>query len=402
MKRIFAVIALVVLLGGTHVAHAHAQEVEPSIVTVFFNEACQDCGELVKETYPDLFGEYGYALELHDYINERTNRVLLTQRNESWGVPFELQSHIEAFVGDKLLIGGHVPEQVIRYLLENQDEYDKLLVYQDEMHGEATEYKVWDFFGEIKTYSIDEPITTYLQEQPTPASKKSNSGSGFWGLWAVITGSAFLDGLNPCAFAVLLFFIGFLFTMKKTRAKIWQMGLVYIGAIYLAYLLIGLGIAQAIVMAGAPHLMAKIGAYLVIALGVIQFLTVAFPSFPIRLRIPVNTKATLEKWVYKATIPASFVGGFLVGLCTFPCSGGIYVAIIGMLAAQSTAAQGTLWMLWYNLVFVLPLVILLVLASNRKSTEKLQKLEQAESVRVKLLIGGFMIVLGAIILVFFT
>ena len=86
---------------------------------------------------------------------------------------------MEAFVGDKLLIGGHVPEQVIRYLLENQDEYDKLLVYQDEMHGEATEYKVWDFFGEIKTYSIDEPITTYLQEQPTPASKKSNSGSGF-------------------------------------------------------------------------------------------------------------------------------------------------------------------------------------------------------------------------------
>ena len=55
--------------------------------------------------------------------------------------------------------------------------------------------------------------------------------------------------------------------MKKTRAKIWQMGLVYIRAIYLAYLLIGLGIAQAIVMAGAPHLMAKIGAYLVIALG---------------------------------------------------------------------------------------------------------------------------------------
>ena len=85
-----------------------------------------------------------------------------------------------------------------------------------------------------------------------------------------------------------------------------------------------------------------------------------------------------------------------------PVFGRIYVAIIGMLAAQSTAAQGTLWMLWYNLVFVLPLVILLVLASNRKSTEKLQKLEQAESVRVKLLIGGFMIVLGAIILVFFT
>lgn len=400
MKRIIAVITLALLFWGTHAAHAHGAEA--STVEVFFNEACRDCGELVKETYPDLFGEYGYALELHDYINERTNRQLLTERNESWGVPFELQSHIEAFVEDKLLIGGHLPEQVIRYLLENQDEYDKLLVYQDEMHGEASEYKVWDFSGEIKTYAIDEPITTYLQEQPTTVSAGDKTDRSFWGLWAVITSSAFLDGLNPCAFAVLLFFIGFLFTMKKTRANIWKMGLTYVGAIYLAYLLIGLGIAQAIVMSGAPHLMAKIGAYLVIALGVIQLLTIAFPSFPIRLRIPLNSKATLEKWMYKATLPASFVGGFLVGLCTFPCSGGIYVAIIGMLAAQSTAAQGTLWMLWYNLIFVMPLVVLLVLATNSKTTAGLQKLERAESMRVKVLIGGFMVVLGAIILVFFT
>ena len=148
--------------------------------------------------------------------------------------------------------------------------------------------------------------------------------------------------------------------------------------------------------------MAKIGAYLVIGLGVIQLLGIVFPAFPIRLRIPLDTKATLEKWMYKATLPASFIGGFLVGLCTFPCSGGIYVAIIGMLAAQSTATQGAFWMLWYNLIFVSPLFILLLLSSNRKATERLQHLEQAETTRIKLLIGAFMIALGAVILIFFT
>jgi cytochrome c biogenesis protein CcdA len=400
MKKLLTILALgIVLVSGAHVAHAQASK--PPTVTIFFNEACEDCGELVKETYPILYGEYGYELELRDYINERSNRALLTQENEKWGVPFELQSHIEAFVGDNLLIGGHVPKNIIRYLLEHPDEYNRLIVYQDNMHGEETEYRVWDFQGEIKTYQIDEPITTYLQESQT-SSSTIKADRGFWGFFAVITSSAFLDGLNPCAFAVLLFFISFLFTIKKTRTKIWKMGLVYIGAIYLAYLLIGLGIAQAIIISGAPHLMAKIGAYLVIGLGVIQLLGIAFPSFPIRLRIPLDTKATLEKWMYKATLPASFIGGFLVGLCTFPCSGGIYVAIIGMLTAQTAAVQGVFWMLWYNLIFVSPLFILLLLASNSKTTEKLQTWEQAESVQMKLLIGGFMIALGAVILIFFT
>ncbi|MFA4845217.1 MAG: cytochrome c biogenesis protein CcdA [Patescibacteria group bacterium] len=401
MKKILMTVVLgALLLSGTHAVHASAATQQTA--TVFFNEACEDCGEMVKEMYPALFGEYGYTLELRDYINERENRKMLTDYNERLGVPFELQSHIETFIDERLLIGGHVPEAVIRYLLENPNAYDKLLVVQDKMHGEETEYQVWDFKGEVKTYAIDEPITTYLAEADVAVETNAPQQKKFWGLFAVITTSAFFDGLNPCAFAVLLFFIGFLFTIKKTRAIIWKMGLVYIGAIYLAYLLIGLGIAQAIVISSAPHLMAKIGAYLVIGLGIIQLLGISFPAFPIRLRIPLNTKATLEKWMYKATLPTSFVGGFLVGLCTFPCSGGIYVAIIGMLSAQTTRASGTLWMLWYNLIFVAPLLILLLLASNNKTTEKLQRLEQAESVRMKFIIGGVMIALGAVILLFFT
>ena len=179
------------------------------------------------------------------------------------------------------------------------------------------------------------------------------------------------------------------------------MGLTYIFAIYLAYFLIGIGLANAIIISGAPHLMAYIGAYLVIALGVIQLLTIIFPRFPIRLAIPVNTKATLEKWIYKGTLPAAFIGGFIVGLCTFPCSGGIYVAIIGMLASTQTYTQGILWMTWYNLIFVSPLIILLIMTGNPYSTSKLQIWERKAAKKEKLLIGITMITLGLIILYFF-
>ncbi len=408
MKKLLTLTLLgILLIGGTHTAHAASNNVNPAKaneVVVFFNEACQDCGELVKEMYPTFFEEYDYKLVQRDYINERENRDILHDYNEKWGVPLELQSHIEAFVGDNLLIGGHVPEPIMRYLLENPEEYDKLLVYQDKMHGDGVDYKVWDFQGEVKTYPLDEPITTYLNWLKDHKGEEGlvASQNGFWGLFAVITTSAFIDGLNPCAFAVMLFFIAFLFAIKKTRAGVWKMGVVYILAIYLAYFLIGIGLARAFIITGSPHLMAYIGAYLVIGLGVIQLLGTLFPKFPIKLRIPVDTKPIIEKWLHKATLPASFIGGFVVGLCTFPCSGGIYVAIIGLLSSTKTYIEGVWWMIWYNFMFVSPLIILLFLAANRKAAEKLQKWERKESVSSKILIGATMIALGLIIIIFFT
>ncbi|MBI4714313.1 hypothetical protein HY771_03980 [Candidatus Uhrbacteria bacterium] len=388
-----------IALFGFHSAPIHAAEKN---VTIFFNEACQDCSELVKEMYPEFFAKYDATLTLKDYLNDRNNRKELNQMNEKWGVPFSLQSHIETFIDDRILIGGHVPMDVIAYLLDNPDSYNKILVYQDEMHGNAETYQAWNFIGEVKTYPIDEPITTYLAEQSSQRSSAPKNVQGFFPLFALISTSAFLDGLNPCAFAVLLFFIAFLFTMRKTRRTVWKMGTVYILAIYLAYLLIGVGLAQAFLLTGSPHLMARIGSYLVIALGILHLIGTLFPKFPIHLRIPLDTKATLEHWMYRATLPASFIGGFLVGLCTFPCSGGIYVAIIGMLANQTTATGGFFWMLWYNVMFVAPLIILLLIASNPRVTERMQLLERAESKYVKLIIGGFMVFLGALILIFFT
>ncbi len=412
MKKILLTLfAGILFIGGTHVAHGEFSGIDVGTVdkkaVVFFNEACEDCGELVKNFYPEFFAQYGYTIEMRDYVNERENRKILAEYNEKWGVPFELQSHIEAFVGDKLLIGGHVPVSIMKYAMENAGEYDKLLVYQDEMHGTPTFYKIWDFNGEIKTYGISESIATYLKQFKENGGVGSSGGifkrsRSFFGFLWLVTSSAFLDGLNPCAFAVLLFFIAFLFSIKSTKLKIWKMGLIYIFAIFLAYFLIGIGIAQAFTISGNPHLMAFIGSYLVIALGVIQILGVIFPKFPIRMRIPLDTKATLEKWMYKATVPAAFIGGFLVGLCTFPCSGGIYVAVIGLLSASKTYLNGLAWLIWYNLIFVLPLFVLLALAGNPKTVEKMQILERAESKLMKLIIGAFMIALGLIIILFFT
>ena len=213
--------------------------------------------------------------------------------------------------------------------------------------------------------------------------------------------SGFLDGLNPCAFAVLLLLVAFLFSIKRGKVDVLKMGAVYISAIYLAYLLIGFGILKAVLFSDAPHFMAKLGSWLVIILGLINIINHFAPKFPIKLGIPQMSKDTIQTWMRKATLPAAFGMGFLVGLCTFPCSGGIYVAIIGLLALKTTYWVGLGYMLLYNLMFVAPLIILLVFAANPYTLIKLAEWQKKHRKAEKLVMGLGMIALGIIIMVFF-
>lgn len=418
-RRVFLILAIFifVLLPVGHFSHVRADEKNLTAVS-YYNEACGDCAAFINGNLPKILEENGVREFIKkDYINNRDYRREMNEVMADLGVPFSMQSHIMTFVGDKYIIAGHVPENFIDYIFapENQEKFKRVIVYQDEMHGEAGNYKILaipefaeNFIGEIKTYPIDtspEEYFNYLEEnkdQLKLSSTVNNQFEKIGSLLPIVLVSGFLDGINPCAFAVLLFFIAFLFSIKKTRASIWKMGVAYIGSMYLAYLLIGFGLMKAILFSNAPHFMARLGSWLVIGLGIINLIGLVFPKFPIKLRIPHTSKETIQKWVYKSTVPAALVLGFLVGLCTFPCSGGIYVAIIGLLAAKATYWVGVNYLLLYNLMFVVPLIIVLLLTSNKKATEKITEWEQSESKNMKILSAAVMIILGAIILIWFT
>lgn len=387
----------------------NAQEVQPKYDTavIYYNEACSMCAMYITEELIPTLKEAGLKnIIKKDYVNEKQNRVELNELNKELNVPPNLQGHFVVFIDNKIVLGGHVPKHVVLDLLTKDLEFDTMLVLQDEMDG-AESYFAWGFKGEAKEYATNEPIEEYISwfNENKDSLEDPDLGDSAWGvrkILPVILISGFLDGINPCAFGVLLFFIAFLFTIKKTKAKIFKMGVVYIFAIYLAYMLIGLGLMQALLITGEMHLMAKIASWMIIILGLINIANYFFPKFPIKLKIPSFTKPALQSWMHKSTIPAAFILGFLVGLCTFPCSGGIYVAIIGLLAAKTTYIKGLIYMLVYNVMFVLPLIIILLSASNKVVVEKMSKWERSKSNTMHLLSGIVMIVLGVIILMFFV
>lgn len=386
-------------------AEVPSERPDSPAVTVYYNRACTHCLVYVKETVIPLLQRAGYAEPVYkDYINEPANRTELLERSDRLGVPPDLRSHMTIFVGDRIILEGHIPESVIADLLEApSDAFERIVVYQDRMSG-ATEYTVWAFRGEPQTYPLNTPIGEYLAYLKAHGENfpTTSVGDERRALLPLVLISAFLDGLNPCAFAVLLFFIAFLFTIRRTTAAIWAMGLIYVAAIYLAYFLIGLGLMQAILLAGEQHRMARIGSWLVILLGLINVKDYFFPQLPIHLRIPTIARGTIQDWLRRATYPAAAMGGFLVGLCTFPCSGGIYVAIIGLLTAQTTYWQGIGYLGLYNLMFILPLLLILAGVGNRRVLHRIRRVEQSGRRWVRLAMGLAMIGMGGVILIGFV
>ena len=234
------------------------------------------------------------------------------------------------------------------------------------------------------------------------------SGSGSEILWSLSNNgrallplvliAALIDSVNPCAFSVLLVTITFLFSIGRLRNNILKIGGVYILGIFVVYVLIGLGLLQALHLFNTPHFMAKVGAVLLIVLGGINLINELFPRFPIKLRIPVKTHDKMANLMDRASLPTAFILGGLVGLCEFPCSGGPYLLVIGLLNDSATYLKGVGYLGIYNLIFVLPLIIILLLSSNKIVVGKVKKW-QAEKKHLMRWVGGLLLLaLGVFIL----
>lgn len=214
--------------------------------------------------------------------------------------------------------------------------------------------------------------------------------------------TGFLDGIHPCAIAILIFFIAFLLMLQRSRKNILTLGFVYIFVIYLTYLAVGVGLLSGIMLFGQHHFFAKFGSWLLILLGLISVKDYFWPQLKLGFKFPTPSKQKIKEFLQKASLPTVVVAAFLVGLCSIPCSGGIYVAITALLASKTTFFTGFLYLLLYNLMFVMPLIILLVLAVNPYTLIKLGEWQQQTKSVQKLVMGIFMILLGALILIFFV
>lgn len=209
--------------------------------------------------------------------------------------------------------------------------------------------------------------------------------------------AALADSVNPCAISVLLITLGFLISLKKTPQEIIKIGGAYIAAIFVVYTMVGVGVLQVLDFFGVPSGMAKFGALLLFIFALLQLAEELIPNFPIKLAIPQFAKGTLAKYMQQASIPAAFVLGSFVALYEFPCTGGPYLFILSLLHDHATFWSGFAYLVFYNFVFVLPLIVILVSATNKNVLDKVSNWKKGNMKRFNIISATFLLLLSAAI-----
>jgi len=345
------------------------------------------------------FGEMDILPQVRTIDNEPGLRGDLAELYQRLGVPDDMRAMYTLVVSidEKFLFINHVPVRIITDFLANHAEkYGGIIIFRDEARDL---YRMMADGGNVTECKIENSIAECLPIPPHPFSS--------WSFLPLVMVSGLLDGINPCAFAVLLFLVTLLFAMGTTTGErpqqikrmVLLFGSTYILAVYLTYLTIGLTLRQAIAMVSLPHLVSKIGALIVIAAGIIKIKDRFWPGRGISLKLSPSQWETTRKWMRKATLPAIFITGTLVALFEFPCTGGIYFAILSMLATRTAFVEGLTYLLFYNVMFILPLMAILIFASKREIIEfSLRKWQQREEKNMKLIEGLIYTGLGAFLL----
>jgi cytochrome c biogenesis protein CcdA len=400
--ELYPLVGALMLISAAFSPARAAIEDQVDTVHIFFSAGCSDCWPYVEEVLLPSLRAAGVRAdsEIHDYTVP-AERSKLLKMADAIELPRSIADSLYAFVplGDRtLVIMGHVPSDIIRQALEYEDLPERLVLWQPEMHGQPKEFRLWAWAGDVQTFDIATPFADALQTSLQSAGPLPVGLANLEQLLPAVVVTGLLDSVNPCAFAVILLLLAFLFTIRQSRKRILQLGLIYIGMVFLVYFAIGLGILRAVRLSEDAHFVARAGSWILIALGAINLAEYFFPRFPIKLRMPVAAGVKTNEWLKQATVPATVGVGILVGLCTFPCSGGIYVSIITLLNAKTTLAWGIGYLALYNVLFVLPLLVILFAAGNRIVAKRWARWEREHSVRIRLWYGLAMIALGATML----
>lgn len=185
-----------------------------------------------------------------------------------------------------------------------------------------------------------------------------------------------LDGVNPCAFATLVFFVSYLVFIGRRRRDILSMAIAFVAAVFSSYFAIG---------AGAYHLLKALSCFPLIArvitvgfgiaaliLGMLSLYDffVAKKGAPARmiLQLPPTVKKRIHEKIKKGTrrrsiIYGSFLAGALVSFLEFGCTGQVYLPTISFMISRA-GHQATPYaaLFAYNIAFVMPLIAIALVA----------------------------------------
>ena len=348
---------------------------QPVTLAYFWKTGCQECNRaeydlrLLESRYPYL------KVTRFDVAEQAALNEWLGQRS---GVPEDKRLVAPAvFVGDDYLVDQQVTYAAMEQLVKK--------------YSGAGALPVWEGWDEGNSQTSEGILQRFRS-------------------FGVLTVAAagLIDGLNPCAFATIVFFISYLtFTGRKGKDILLVGGAFTLG-VFMTYMLVGFGLLKA---AQSLPFMATLGHWVYIGAGVLA-LVLAILSLSdflaarrgktdeMRLKLPTAWRKQINKIIregsqLRAFVAVAFATGFIISLIELACTGQVYLpTILFVMSVPEMRAQAISYLLLYNVLFILPLIAVFGLAYAGTSSQKMAAFVNKQTATVKLLTAVLFFVLA--------
>jgi cytochrome c biogenesis protein CcdA len=154
-------------------------------------------------------------------------------------------------------------------------------------------------------------------------------------------------------------------------------------AVLVTYFIIGIGLLSFLGWLGRDHLVARGASLLALVMALWMLKDVFLPGVGPSMMAPSGTHGRMQRAMQRGGLAGMLIAGVLVGICTVPCSGAIYLQITAVLHASGGGMSGIALLALYNLAFIVPLLALLLAVSNRRVLGQLGRWNRSNSPWVK-------------------
>jgi hypothetical protein len=384
------ILLVCVLILGFKVNPAYAKS-RPSLI-VFYSPACNECLKTKHEFMPGIEKKYKDKIDIEylDIDNIDNYKLLLGYEQTYDSSPKTLPI---VFMGGKFLSGR---EAVVNNL--------EALIADNLAQGSSNE------------------------KRPLPAVNLISRFQSFSLLAIVFAG--LIDGINPCAFSVIVFFITFLVLQKYRKREIVATGICFIFAVFATYLLLGLGLFRAMyalkLFYYAVRAIYAFIAVLCFVFGllavydILRFKKTQEPQDMV-LRLPERIKYFIQRIIgfgYRRQARPAYGGaggadrkniaglavtavltGMAVSILEAVCTGQVYLPTIAfVLKVSHLKAQALAYLVIYNIMFIIPLIAVFLFALLGVTSQQFSKFMRTHMITIKLLLAGLFFGLGIILL----
>ena len=366
----------------------------------FYTVGCPGCREIREELFPNLRKKFTDKIAIIEYdITEIENYKKLMAIEETLHIKSNVP--VSLFIGQKALLGS-------KEILSKTE----AVIACEILRGASRNNR--DSVATSRNDNIPDGQTG------KPVDRIQERFLSFSVL--TVIGAGLIDGINPCAFATIIFFISFLTFMGRSRKEIIIVGIFYTLAVFVTYLLLGIGAFKTLQTLSAYAIVARIILYLttalVFCLGVLSLYDLinyikTKKTSGMTLQLPLPLKQRIHSIIRFAPLTTSRVNvgtgglvvgalviGFLVTLFEAVCTGQVYLPTIVFMLKDAQLKASALWYLvLYNLMFIVPLAVVFILAYFGIGSQRLVEFSRRHLVLSKAFLSAFFIGLGVVLLI---